>query len=171
MTSSHWDSNLPWWTLKIFERLSSILEIKSWGFWSRQLACVQFSWVPSRGLTCSFVKLNYFSSTFLNETSSNVSEKIVVRKSLAPKAEARKAGSANNDADQTPRPPISAGRASCFLELSSEFTLHSLESLSRTVLSYFSKWAGWLKHVLVLRKYNNFGRLKQFFNIKTIVCI
>ena len=41
----------------------------------------------------------------MNETSSNVSEKNVVRKSLAPKAEAKKAGSANNDADETPRPP------------------------------------------------------------------
>ena len=29
-----------------------------------------------------------------------------------PKAEAKKAGSANNDADETPRRPISAGRAS-----------------------------------------------------------
>ena len=46
------------------------------------------------------------------ETSSNVSEKIVVRKSLAPKAEAKKVGNANNDADDTPRPPISAGRTS-----------------------------------------------------------
>ena len=60
----------------------------------------------------SFVKLNHFSSNFVNETSSNVSDKIVVRKSLAPKAEVRKPGSANNDADETPRPLISAGRAS-----------------------------------------------------------
>ena len=51
-------------------------------------------------------------SAFVNETSSNVSERIVVRKSLAPKAEAKRAGSAKNDADDTPRPPISAGRAS-----------------------------------------------------------
>ena len=48
----------------------------------------------------------------VNETSSNVSEKIVVKKSLAQKAEARKQGSANNDADETPRPHISADRAS-----------------------------------------------------------
>ena len=32
--------------------------------------------------------------------------------SFAPKAEAKEAESANNDADETPRPPISAGRAS-----------------------------------------------------------
>ena len=36
-------------------------------------------------------------SAFVNETSSNVSEKIVVRKSLAQKTVAIKAGSANND--------------------------------------------------------------------------
>ena len=36
---------------------------------------------------------------------------MVVKKSFAPKAGAKKAGSANNDADETPRPPISAGRA------------------------------------------------------------
>ena len=47
-------------------------------------------WVPSREFSCSFVKLNHFSSAFVNETSSKVSEKIVVRKSLAPKAEAKK---------------------------------------------------------------------------------
>ena len=46
-----------------------------------------------------------FSSAFVNKKSSNVSEKIVFRKSLAPKAGARKAGSANIDADETPRPP------------------------------------------------------------------
>ena len=28
-TFSHWDPNLPWWALKSFERLSSILEIKN----------------------------------------------------------------------------------------------------------------------------------------------
>ena len=65
----------------------------------------------------SFVGLNHFQSAFVNETSSNVSEKIVVRKSLAPKAEAKKPGSAENDEDKTPRPPISAGRASWILEM------------------------------------------------------
>ena len=53
-------------------------------------------------------------------------------------------------------------RKSELLEISSKFTLHTLESPSRMVLSLFSKRAGWLKHVLVLRKYNNFGNLKQF---------
>ena len=37
------------------------------------------------------------SSAFVNETSSNVSEKIVLRKSLAQTAEAKRAGSANSD--------------------------------------------------------------------------
>ena len=96
----------------------------------------------------------------------NVSAKIVVRKSFAPKAEAREAGIADNYADQTPRPPISAGKASWVLKISSKFTLHTLESPSRTVSSFFSKRTGWTKHVLVLRKYNNFGRPKQFFNLK-----
>ena len=89
---------------KTFERLSSILEIKSWAVLTKT-GGVQFFWVPSRGLSCSFVKLNHFSSAFVNETSSNVSEKIFVRKSLALKAEAKKAGSGNNDADDTPKPP------------------------------------------------------------------
>ena len=53
-----------------------------------------------------------FLKRFCKWNTLNVSEKIVVRKSLAPKAEAKKAGSANNDADDTPRPPISAGIAS-----------------------------------------------------------
>ena len=57
------------------------------------------------------VKLNHFCSALVNETSSKDSEKIVERKSLAPKAEAKKAGSANHDADKTTRPPISAGKA------------------------------------------------------------
>ena len=43
---------------------------------------------------------------------SNVSEKIVVRKALAPKVEAKKSGSANNDANEIPTPPISTSRAS-----------------------------------------------------------
>ena len=63
----------------------------------------QFFWVPSRGLSCSLVKLNHFSSAFVNETSSNVSEKIVVRKSLAPKNKTKKAVSADKDSDDTPR--------------------------------------------------------------------
>ena len=83
-TFSHWDSNLPWWALNFFERLSSILEINSWAVLTKT-GCVQFFWVPSRGFSCSFVKLYHFSSVFVNETSSNVSKKIVVRKSLAPK--------------------------------------------------------------------------------------
>ena len=69
----------------------------------------------------------------MNETSQQVSEKIVVRNSRATKAEAEKAESANNDADETPRPRISAGRWHRVLEISSKFTVHSLESLSRTV--------------------------------------
>ena len=108
-TFSHWDSNLAWWALKTFERLSSILKINSWAVLTKT-GCVQFFWVPSRGFSCSFVKLYNFSSAFVNESSSNVSEKIDVRKSLATKAEARKAESANNDADETPRPPISPVR-------------------------------------------------------------
>ena len=56
------------------------------------------------------VKLNHFGSVLLNETSSKDSEKIVERKSIAPKAEAKKAGSANNDAHDTPRAPILAGK-------------------------------------------------------------
>ena len=55
---------------------------------------------------------HHFSSALVNETSSIVSEKIFVRKSLASKAAAEKAESDNNDADETPRPPISADRAS-----------------------------------------------------------
>ena len=51
-------------------------------------------------------------SAFVNETSSNVSEKTVVIKSLATKTETREAGSANTDAYETSRPPISASRAS-----------------------------------------------------------
>ena len=45
--------------------------------------------------------------------------------SLAPKAEARKAGSNNNDADETSRPPISAGRAAEYSKYrrSSRYTL------------------------------------------------
>ena len=31
-TFDHWETNLPWWAFKTFERLSSILEIKSSGF-------------------------------------------------------------------------------------------------------------------------------------------
>ena len=120
---------------------------------------------------CSFVKLNPLSSAFVNETYSNVSKKIVVRKSLAPKAEARKAGSANNDADETPRPAISAGRASWVLEILSKFTLHTLESPSSTVLSYFAKRTVWWKHVLVPRKYNNFGSWSFFLTWKTMVRI
>ena len=112
---SHWDPNLPWCPLKTFKRLSSILEINSWAVLTKT-GCVQFLWVPLRGHSCSFVNLNHFSSAFVNETSSNVSEKIVVRKSLAPQAETKTAGSANNDADDTSRPPISAGRASWVLE-------------------------------------------------------
>ena len=50
-------------------------------------------------------QINLFSSAFLYGKSSNVSEKIVtLRKSLASKAEVRKAASANNDAYETPRP-------------------------------------------------------------------
>ena len=87
-TFSHWDPNLPWWALKTSERLSSILEIKSWAVltWT---SCVQFFWVPLRGLSCSFVKLNHFSSALGNETSSNVSEKIIVESYSRPESPER----------------------------------------------------------------------------------
>ena len=49
-----------------------------------------------------------FLKRFVNE----ISGKIVVRKSLAPQANAKKAESADYDGDQTRRPPISAIRAS-----------------------------------------------------------
>ena len=79
----------------------------------------------------------------------------------------QKGGKCNNDANETPRLSISAGRDDRWvLEITSKFMLHTLESPSRSVLSYFSKRPGWLKYVRVLMKYNNFGRLKQFFNIK-----
>ena len=90
------------------------------------------------GRSGSFVKLNLFSSAYVNETSLNLSDKIVLRKSFAPKTEAKKAGSANNDADETRR-PISASRASCLVEILWKLTLHTFESLSRTVLSTFSR--------------------------------
>ena len=51
--------------------------------------------------TTHSVKLNHFSSAFVNETPSNVSKKIVKKKSFAPKAEARMSESAYNDADET----------------------------------------------------------------------
>ena len=84
------------------------------------------------------VKLNHFCSALVKETSSKDSEKIVERKSLAPKIEAKKAVSAYNDADETTRPPISAGKANLVLKISSKFTLQTLERPSRTVLLYFS---------------------------------
>ena len=58
------------------------------------------------------------------------------------KDEAENALRTNNDADETPKPPISAGRASRVLEILSKFTLHNLEIPSRTVLSYFSERTG-----------------------------
>ena len=61
-----------------------------------------------------------------------------LRKSLAPEAEVRKDGSANNDANETPRLPISAGRASWVLEILPKFTLHTSKSPSRRVFSNFS---------------------------------
>ena len=67
------------------------------------------------------------------------------KQSLAAKDEAEKAGSANNDTNETLRPPISQSRA---------------------FLSYFYQRTGWLKHVLVLKKYDNFDRLKHVFNIE-----
>ena len=51
---------------------------------------VQIFWVPSRGFSCSFFKLNHFLITLVNETSSICSEKGVVRKSPAPKATPKK---------------------------------------------------------------------------------
>ena len=47
-----------------------------------------------------------FLKRFCERTSSNVSEKNVVRKSLAPKTEAKMAGSANNDAEEPISPII-----------------------------------------------------------------
>ena len=42
-------------SVETFERLSSILEINSWAVLTKT-GCVQFFWVPSRGLSFSFVK-------------------------------------------------------------------------------------------------------------------
>ena len=58
-----------------FDRLSSILEIKFWAVLTKT-GCIHFFWVPSRGLSCSFVKLKHFSSALVNETSSKVSKKL-----------------------------------------------------------------------------------------------
>ena len=62
-------------------------------------------WVPSRGLSCSFVIFSHFTSASVNETSLKASEKLVMRKSLAPNAEVKRVGSANIDADETRRQP------------------------------------------------------------------
>ena len=104
---SHWEPNPSWWALETFEHSSSILETKSWGVLTER-GFVQCFWIPPRGFSGSFVKLNHFSSAFVNAKSLNVSKKIVVRKSPAPKVEAKKAKSANIDREETPRPSISA---------------------------------------------------------------
>ena len=64
--------------LQTLKRLSSTQETKSCTVLTKT-GGVQFLWVPSRGVSCSIVKLNFFSSAFVDETSSNVSEKIVVK--------------------------------------------------------------------------------------------
>ena len=67
-----------------------------------------------------------------------ISEKMVVRKSRASKAEAKNAGSANIDAFDT-RTPIAAGKVSSALRILSKNTLHTLEHPSLTILSSFSR--------------------------------
>ena len=57
----------------------------------------------------------------MNEKSSNVSEKSVVKNSL--QVEANKAESANNDTDENPRQSLSAWKTSEVFELMSKFRL------------------------------------------------
>ena len=40
-TFSHWDPILPWWALKTFERLSSIIKVKFWAVLT-QTGCIHF---------------------------------------------------------------------------------------------------------------------------------
>ena len=67
-----------------------------------------------------------------------------MRKSLAPKAEPKKAGSANNDADDTPIPPISASKPNCLWVCNScvnteVFTNNSEDKLTSFIDSSTSK--------------------------------
>ena len=124
-TFTNWDAILPWWALNSFEHLSSNLEIESLAA-STQRVWVQSFGVPLGGLSCSFV--SHFWSTIVDKISSNVSQKIVEKKSLASSYKAIKTGSANYDADKTKRQPVLAGSASWVLKVSSKFMLHTLES-------------------------------------------
>ena len=57
------------------------------------------------------LSINHMSGA-LGEKSPEISEEKVVKKSRATKADAKKVGSANNYADDTPKPPNSADRVS-----------------------------------------------------------
>ena len=145
-----------------FERLSSFLEIKSWAVLTKT-GCVKFFWVPSRGLSYSFVKLNHFSSASVKETSSNVSEKIVVRKSLATKLRPRRR-ELQIMMQMTPQDhPFQRAEQAEY----SKYRRSSHNTLWKARrVRFCHTFPKRFKHVMVLRKYNNFGRLKHFFNIK-----
>ena len=100
-TFSHWDTTLPWWALKTFERSSSILEIKFWRFSHRQVGS-KFSGFHREDFSVHSSNSAYSPALWWTK---QVSEKMVMRKSLAPEAEDKKEGSANKDAVETPRPP------------------------------------------------------------------
>ena len=56
---SHWDPNLPWWALKTYRN-------QTLGEFDVDRLCPIFL-VPSRGLSCSFVNLNLFSSALVTK--------------------------------------------------------------------------------------------------------
>ena len=117
-TICYLDPNLPRWPLQTFERLSSTLGILSWAVWRRQVffefPLIFFSNKSACGVL--FVRQTQpFPNRFCKRNINKVSEKVVQIKSLSPKTEAKKAGSAKKDADETRRPPISFWRASWVL--------------------------------------------------------
>ena len=54
--------------------------------------------------------------------------KISLKASFAPTAEAKKAGKASRRAEETPKPPLAAGRTACKNWISSIFTLVTLHN-------------------------------------------
>ena len=125
--------------------------------------------VPQRGLSCSFVKQHFvqrFCEPMIFESfRENRREKVT-------KTEVKKAGSANDDENETPKPPFLSGQRAEYSKYcrSSGYTLWKVRFV-RFVLFLLKSWMSKSLVLLVLKKYNNLGRLNQCFNVKTIMCI
>ena len=104
MTFNHWEPNLSWNALNLFTSIDSSRKVMSAILLSK-IGSAQFFWISFSGAISNFKP----PFTRIIKGSIHIS-KISLEAFFAPTAEAKKAGKASRRAEETPKPPLAAGK-------------------------------------------------------------